>query len=218
MIHLNVLAEGKTEQQFFNMVLKPHLRRCGVVGKVRLINNCGGWNSYRAARRDLLRWARQDPEAWFTTMVDLYALPGDFPQAAGAANPYVRVAELEKAWGQDAAAEGLARFIPYIQLHEFEALLFADPWALDAQFFDQELAIARLAETAAAAGNPELIDDGPATAPSKRIIAAIRQYEGRKASAGPLTAALIGLPRLRAACRHFNDWVTTLERLPWLSP
>ena len=36
---------------------------------------------------------------------------------------------------------------------------------------------------------------------------------GQKASVGPLTAARIGLPRLRAACPHFGDWLARLEAL-----
>lgn len=218
MIRLNVLAEGKTEQQFFNLVVRPHLYRLGVGGKVRLINDHGGWNSYRAVKRDLLRWRRQDEAAWFTTMVDLYALPGDFPAVSRFEDPYARVAALEKAWFDDVQEEICGRFVPYVQLHEFEALLFADPQQLDWEFLEHDDAIANLVAVAERYDNPELIDDGPDTAPSKRIIDQIRQYRGRKASAGPLVASKIGLPRLRQRCRHFNEWIVKLEELALTPP
>ena len=60
-------------------------------------------------------------------MFDLYALPADFPGYAEArreVDPYGKVRILEDALGNDIADR---RFIPYIQLHEFEALILADP-------------------------------------------------------------------------------------------
>ena len=143
-------------------------------------------------------------------MFDLYRLPMDFPGYAGAAevpDPYTRVAMLE-----DALKEAIPdqRLVPYIQLHEFEALLFADPQTLEAQFPDRPSAIQQLVATPGAVDSPELIDDGQNTAPSKRIIGVIPEYESRKASAGPIVAAKIGLPVLQARCPHFREW---LERL-----
>ena len=61
--------------------------------------------------------------------------------------------------------------------------------------------------------SPELIDDGEQSAPSKRIIHEIPEYEGMKASAGPLIAEKIGLETLRVKCRHFGAWVSRMERL-----
>jgi hypothetical protein len=55
---------------------------------------------------------------------------------------------------------------------------------------------------------PEHIDQSKP--PSKRI-SAIPGYD--KPTAGALTAIEIGLPKLRAECAHFNDWIGRLERL-----
>ena len=59
--------------------------------------------------------------------------------------------------------------------------------------------------------NPELINDGPETAPSKRILKEIPEYD--KASAGVSVTSKIGLPQLRNRCRHFNEWLGQLENL-----
>ncbi|MCI5222848.1 MAG: DUF4276 family protein, partial [Candidatus Electrothrix sp. AR4] len=59
--------------------------------------------------------------------------------------------------------------------------------------------------------NPELINDSPATAPSKRILDEISEYD--KATAGVAVAEQIGLPMLRQKCRHFADWLVLLEQL-----
>ena len=61
--------------------------------------------------------------------------------------------------------------------------------------------------------NPELIDNGPETAPSKRIISIYPRYGDNKPTIGSMIAQEIGIDELKKACRHFNDWVTKLERL-----
>ena len=81
-------------------------------------------------------------------MFDLYALPVDFPgfeDAARTNQPYQRVQTLEDALGMDIADP---RFVPYIQLHEFEALLLSDPSMLDSQFHGYEDEIRNLVEMA----------------------------------------------------------------------
>lgn len=61
--------------------------------------------------------------------------------------------------------------------------------------------------------SPELINDGPTTAPSKRIIAEIPEYAFQKSTAGPLIAARIGLDVMRARCPNFGEWLGRLEAL-----
>jgi hypothetical protein len=60
---------------------------------------------------------------------------------------------------------------------------------------------------------PEEIDDGESTAPSKRIIKHVRQYEKSKPRVGAPAAAAIPLPLLRSRCPHFDSWIGTLEDL-----
>ena len=220
---LNFIVEGQTEERFVNTVLRDHFADQSIIAVAHCIttrrerraehlSHRGGVTTYKHARDDIHRWVQEDSSgnARFTTMFDLYGLPTDFPRYADAAevsDPYARVEILEAAMSE---VIGDRRFIPYIQLHEFEALLFANPQKLDTQFLDHPSALQQLVETASELGSPELVDDGPTTAPSKRITAAIPEYASRKASAGPIVAAKIGLPELQAKCRHFREW---LERL-----
>ena len=94
-----------------------------------------------------------------------------------------------------------------------KALLLADPAKLDLYFYEYEDGIARLVEMAEGFDSPELIDDGDVSAPSKRIIGEIREYEYWKASAGPIVADEIGLDTLRIRCKHFGEWLAKLEDL-----
>jgi hypothetical protein len=225
MIRLNVIVEGQTEEAFLHAVLEEHLAQREIFVAVRCVETSrdkkrhkifrGGLLDYRRARDDLFRWMKEDqrPEAWFSTMFDLYALPDDFPdygEARKQATSAKRVAALEQGFGQ---AVNHPRFVPYVQLHEFETLLFADLSKLDWEFLEHAPAIDRLNAVAAQFATPEDIDDGETTAPSKRIIDEIPDYAFRKSSAGPLVASKIGLPVLRQKCPHFRAWLERLEAL-----
>jgi hypothetical protein len=106
------------------------------------------------------------------------------------------------------------RFVPYLQLHEFEALILSDPTKFDVRFIEHQKGIQALIVECSSYQSPELIDDNETTAPSKRIIAKIPDYEGSKHSAGPLIAKQIGLTAIRQKCSHFDSWLTKLETLP----
>jgi hypothetical protein len=145
-------------------------------------------------------------------MIDLYRL-GQYPGAEKSLleSPYERVRRIE---AEMAIGLPNARFVPYVQVHEFEAFIFVDLDRLPEQFPDGEAdhAPARL-RSAVGDTAPELVNDGDQTAPSKRIVAEVPVYLNLKDVAGPQIAAAIGLPALRSTCPHFNDWVTTLESL-----
>ncbi|MFP4030762.1 MAG: DUF4276 family protein [Desulfococcaceae bacterium] len=233
-IRLHVIVEGETEERFVKNVLSSYLGERGVWASARRVLTSrnrrrgleyrGGFRrtgAYSTVQADICTWMKQDrnPEARFTTMFDLYGLPNDFPgtsEAAVEADPYRRVAVLEEALGADIRQErgNDNRFVPYIQLHEFEALILADPRRLDWEFLEHDEPIRRLTEMVEReGGNPELIDDGPTTAPSKRIIAEISEYANRKATAGPLVVEKIGMAALLRRCGHFREWVQKLENL-----
>ncbi|HUT24413.1 MAG TPA: DUF4276 family protein [Sumerlaeia bacterium] len=225
MIRLHLVVEGPSELGFAREVLKPYLAVRGVGVSPRCVETSrdrrtrkifrGGMLVYKHLKKDLTLWMKQDrsTDAFFSTMIDLFRVPDDFPgyvDAKRCADPYERVAQMEKALARDLSSR---RFVPYIQLHEFEALLLCDPTAFERSFPARGDAVRDLARIASAFDSPELIDDGDDTAPSKRIIHHIPEYEYQKGSAGPLVAKRIGADLMRAKCRHFNEWVTKLETL-----
>ena len=221
-VRLNFVVEGQTERRFIENILRPHLADKSVLVAARCVETrrsrgqkySGGIRNYAKAKRDIEHWMREDrnSDARFTTMFDIYALPEDFPgyeDARQKRNPYDRVRLLEGALGEDISDR---RFVPYLQLHEFEALLFSDPQKLEELFNGRNAEIGRLVRVAEQS-NPELINDGNETAPSKRIIREIPEYGSDKASSGPLVAEKIGLATLRQRCQHFDEWVGKLEAL-----
>ncbi len=105
----------------------------------------------------------------------------------------------------------MARFIPYVMMHEFEALLFSD-----CERFARGIGQPNLVKTLTAVrekyASPEEINDSPVTAPSKQVIGIFPKYE--KPFHGNVAALEIGLERIRTECPTFNDWITELEGLP----
>ena len=103
-----------------------------------------------------------------------------------------------------------ADFIPYVVMHEFEALLFSDcdGFALGVGQPDLASSFQAIRDRYE---SPEAIDDSPHTAPSKRIERILPAYQ--KPLLGNLAALQIGLPAMRAACPGFRRWLERLERL-----
>ncbi len=175
----------------------------------------GGLSTYLKAKKDIQTWIKSDnnQDCRFTTMFDYYALPKDFPGMELIKNitdPYEKIRILENALKTDIDDN---RFIPYIQLHEFESLIFVNPEMLETEYFDSSNGLSKLKQDLLSVKdqNPELINDNYETAPSKRIEAVIPDYD--KANIGSEIVALIGIEALRESCRHFNSWLQILENL-----
>lgn len=222
MIRVNVVVEGHTEEGFVKQVLYPYLfeRNIEMTPRLVLLKRSrrsvarGGIRNYAQPKWDIQQWMNQEKSAYCTTMFDLYALPTDFPGMSNIpprSTPHQRVQHLEQALSTDLGSP--RGFIPYLQLHEFEAILFSDVNILDyvlntltsVSKLDELLQIIEKFE------NPELIDDDPRTAPSKRLGNLYPTYDKRLF--GELVAETIGIDSIRAVCSHFNSWIERLEGL-----
>lgn len=225
MVRLYFYVEGQTEQEYASRVLTPHLAASGihVMGAVRAASgrkhghvSRGGGMRYQTMRNDLGNLLRQDAraDARFTTMFDLYALHDGFPGWDEAEKqrhiPRERVVTLERAFAADVDDP---RFIPHIQLYEFETILLCDPGHFALVYERSSAGITALQAAVAAATSPELVDDGETTAPSKRIVSQFPQYGGQKTTVGVELAHCVGIDTTRRLCTHFDRWLKTLESL-----
>jgi len=223
MARLFLFAEGQTEKMFAGNVLKPHLANLGVflqgatairTSEKKGIVYKGGGKSYERKRNHIKHLLDQDKarDAFFTTMIDLYGIQSGFPRLDEAEKlrhlPPERVKFLEQAFAEDVG--DTRRFIPYIQLHEYEAYLFSDPSRFRVIYIGREKDIEKL-HAIARRDTPESIDDYPNTAPSKRIRALFPDYQ--KPVMGVQIAEAIGLKGIRDKCPHFHTWVMRLEKL-----
>lgn len=225
MKRLYMTVEGQTEAAFASQVLARHLarhnvfllgtrfvglhsRRQGRIPRGGISNTCAHF------LRDVGNWMKQDrhSEARFTMMIDLYGLPIDCPgyeAAVAKASGRARAETLEQALVEYFDDQ---RFIPYLQCHEFEALVLAEPARIAGLY--PRLGGHRLTELlddCARFPGPEDINDGHYSHPKYRILKAEPNYEG--SVAGPLLAEEIGLDALRKRCPHFGQWLAQLEGL-----
>lgn len=215
MKRLLVLVEGQTEETFVNNVLAPHLASFQVWPAATCICTKrvqgrrafrGGIGSYGKVKNDLQLLLNSAPHA-VTTLFDYYGLPSDFPGSSAPGSATARVGQIEEAFGADIADP---RFIPYLMLHEFEAMLFTEPRVIGSVLLD-DTAGAVLETIAARRTSPEEINDGNETHPSRQITNYLPGYQ--KPLHGPQIAARIGIDAIRGKCPHFSQWLARLEAL-----
>jgi len=211
------LVEGQTEERFVNECLAPYLLERGLALKPTIVKTKrvmsgphvkGGVVSFQQVQRDLGHLLHDTHATVITTLLDYYALPAEFPgmadRAGGTAR--ARVEHVEAAW---AASVGDSRFVPHLVLHELEAWVYACPSRLEPWMFDDDQAIIpAIAAITDAHATPEDIDEGPDTAPSKRLLRVFTAYQ--KTVHGPIAIAAIGIERIRTACPHFARWLDDL--------
>jgi len=213
-----ILVEGQAEETFVREVLAPYLSKDGVYPIAKLATTKrvksgpdfkGGIVSYGKFKNDIVRLLGDTSAAIVTTMIDFYGLPTDFPgrRTLPTGSCYDQVAYLEREIGNDI---GHPRLLPYLALHEFEAMLFVAPEKI-AQAFPGTNKGGELTAIREQFHSPEEIDDDPHAAPSKRLEAIFPGYE--KPLHGPLVVLEIGIEQIRRECSHFNDWLARLERL-----
>lgn len=229
MIRLHFIVEGHAEEGFVKRVLVQEFAshnifidvRRVLTGRKGNIKFRGGLTNYEKLRNDILLWMKEDThsESRFTSMIDYYGLPTNFPglsDCLSLATAFDKVKCLETNFANDIQnamdmSGSLARFVPNIQLHEFETLLFSDIECFPRRFPCQHDELAELRSALIEFGHPEEINGGDHTHPSVRIRQAVRRYDKR--ADGIELASMIGLPAMRQKCPHFNSWIETLLQL-----
>lgn len=222
MARLLIHVEGQTEESFVNDVLAPHLSSFGyekigarLMGNSRQRANRGGVRAWPVVQKDIVNHLKEDDGCLATIMVDYYAMPPTWPGRQIAAT----VIFAQKARTvQDAISAAVCeemgsnfdgrRFIPYVMMHEFEALLFSDCDIFSASVGRYDLA-PKLQEIRMAFNTPEEINDRPDFAPSKRILGLMPEYQ--KPLHGILASLDIGLAVMRRECANFAAWLNALE-------
>lgn len=125
-----IIVEGQTEEEFIDECLKPHwidayglyyvqVRTLGVPG------HKGGNVSAERIRKDANLLLKQRPDALVTTLVDYYGIKTDLPdydQCQQLPTTDQRITCLEAGLSMLINSD---RFIPYLQKHEFESLIFS---------------------------------------------------------------------------------------------
>lgn len=210
-----IICEGQTEEEFVNTMLRPYFN-IHQIYDVRAIlmttskGHKGGDIKYDRLKFNIVKLLQREQDILVTTFIDFFRLKNDFPQfnvALNKNNKVERVAFLEQALSE---AINNPRFVPYIQLHEFEGLLFSSK---DGFEFLPDLKPGNLEKLILAVNekeNPEELNDGELTAPSKRLEQLIPGFDKNKPFYGGIIAKVNSIEAILERCHRFNSWVEIL--------
>jgi hypothetical protein len=204
-----IIVEGQTEVEFVNSTLREYFFKHNIFD-VRAIKiqtsktNKGGFVNYEHLKNDVLRILKQQKDVMVTTFVDYFRIPNNIPyyqKAMSFPSSYLKATELEKSIYSDI---GDIRFIPYIQVHEFEALLFS---SIDGftTFYNNPRIFKNIKQIIDNYPNPEDINDDLQMSPSNRLKQIIHDYD--KVLFGNIIALDIGINIIIEKCPRFNNWL-----------
>ncbi len=224
---VNVIVEGQTERAFVRDVLAPTLSAKEIylcptlIGKSGQIKG-GGDVRFERALTDIGQFLKQPNNTFVTTMFDYFRIDPAWPgqdevqkkiKTGAKLTPTQKAQILETATCNKVIqtypnANAQKRFIPYLAMHEYEAMLFSDADILSQQ---TGINLSTIQEILKKHGEPEAINDDLNLAPSKQILTHSPSY--LKVVMGRAIAEAIGIPTLRQKCSHFAQWLSKLENL-----
>lgn len=210
-----IICEGQTEEEFVNGILRPYFNSHQIYDVRPILMSTskahkGGDVKYARLKFNIDNLLNRETDILVTTFIDFFRLKNDFPKfedAQAIQNKIQKIQFLEQAFAE---AINNPQFIPYIQLHEFEGLLFASK---DGFEFLPDLKPASLKSLLSAVNekeNPEELNDGELTAPSKRLEQLIPGFDKNKPFYGGLIAEVNTIQAILKRCIRFNNWVETL--------
>lgn len=211
-----ILVEGQTEERFVKEVLYHHFLNKNISVEPIIITSSRKANGMKYKGGDVkfdkvINEIKKLLTSYETvsTLLDYYGINEDFKGYTESLSK--RTIGEKKETLEIALREEISnsKFIPYIQMHEFEALLFSDVepfiYVDEAPHLLKELKeIIKNFET------PEHINNSKETAPSKRIKKLYKSYQ--KVMDGTLIAQEIGLVKIREKCKLFDEWINQLEK------
>lgn len=219
MKRLVFIVEGYSELEFINQLVRAYFSSQHGFYNIEAFciqtstNHKGGFGKYSQLKTDIQRIIRGGKaNVVVTTFLDFFRLPNSVPQyQAMLQEPTIdnKIDLLEQGMKQDIGHEN---FVPYIQKHEFEALLFADNCGFEGLYnkyiSNQTQAIIDKYP------NPEDINNRPNTSPSKRLMKILEKHGERydKVTEGNLIAEDIGIAKMLEKCPRFKIWIETLAK------
>lgn len=213
-----IVCEGETEQGFCLNVLSPFfLKKEILIHAPRIKKSMGGIVKWPEIKKQIQKHLITEPSAKVTTFIDYYGIEKkhcfpDWELCEAEVDKFKRMEILENGMKEDIADELRYRFIPYIQLHEFEGLLFTNIEVIKECVPPSNLVgRVELKEIIDTHPNPELINNNKSTSPSHRLSRIINGYN--KIIYGSIIAEATGLTLIREKCLRFNNWIDEIENV-----
>lgn len=215
MKELLLICEGPTEIEFCKKLLVDHFKKFNInLSYILILHSDGGIVSWEILKKQIENHYNDNNEVFISTFIDYYGIYDhhkfiDWDKAENEPNKSLRMDILEA--GMKSDIDPNIKFIPYILLHEFEALAFSDYDVFEDIYESNEAKFGILKEICDSNPNPETINNGVKTAPSKRLAENIKRF--KKTSDSINITRQIGLQKIRSKCPRFNDWISKLETI-----
>ena len=198
MVRVGISVEGSTEERFMKMVLAPYLADKNIYITPISMNG-----DVKIAKVEFELKSILYNFDYVSTFYDFYGFKG---------KSEVETKETLEQKIEDIMHHTVRqKLIPYVQMYEFEGLLFSSSAALASNLGDVSLVNWADNILVQFNGDPERINDSTVTAPSKRLQGNTKY---RKTTHGPNIAKEIGIDGIRDKCAGFDDWLNRLENLP----
>ena len=212
-----IICEGETEREFCKNILAPYFIAKNIHIQSPLIKrSMGGVVRWSILKKEIQTYLLET-DVFVTMLIDYYGLyskyafPG-WTEAEKITDKVERMNFLESAMNEDIEDSARHRFLPYLQLHEFEGLLFNDIQVFYDQVPQNEIiGEPELVKTFQDYDNPEMINNNRETSPSHRLKRIIEGYN--KVLYGHYFAEAIGLDNIRAKSPRFNEWLGKIETI-----
>lgn len=206
------IVEGDTEISFIQKCIMPYLYQKGFTNPMnaqkiitnRKKNKKGGNVAFEYLKNDIERVAATR-NVLITTFLDFFRLPTDFP---GYTTDSLKIEQIEEAVRENISSIiDRAKFLPYIQRHEIEALMYTNMDGFN-YVVDKEESLNKLKEIINQYANPEDINSGSETAPLKRLM---KIFPYQKTTDGEIILEALPIDDIRSKCPRFNEWLENLE-------
>lgn len=215
MKRLIIVCEGPTEQEFCKNIIAPMLLKQAIVVEAPTVKHSnGGIVAWETLKRQI-EGHLKEKGAIVSMLIDYYGIKDSYQYPGWEASKAIDDKQQRMHFLFEQMKNGFPenvryRFIPYIQLHEYESLLFSDISVFEKTYGKKCVDEGLLQNALKQFHQPEMINNGPSTAPSKRIEHAVPSYE--KVLDGSYLAMEIGLKTMREKCKLFDAWIGTLEK------
>jgi hypothetical protein len=221
MKHLYIIVEGETELEFIKRLLIPHFNNKGINTHIQGIaisikGGGHGYNDVKHFNNTVKPVLHLKSEPIITTMIDYYGINStrkmpNYEDCMQLNSTDDKIACMQQELNRQVQAiKPYRHFIPHIQKHELETLLFVNPE--DGFDLEDDKIKEAVISVANEYPNVEEINHTPEGAPSKRLISIYSKYGHTYAKGADAVdiIELIGIDALLKACPHFNKWINHL--------
>lgn len=224
MRNLIFIVEGQTESEFVNRIIKPYFVSKGLqdhqIRSIIITMSGGGhgFNNIEHFKNTIRPVLYQKDEPIITTFIDHYGinseqkLPG-YCECIKELDVEKRIQQMESQLNKIVQEiKDYRFFIPYIQRHEFETLLFSNP--SEGFSLENDRIRESIISLCSAFFSIEDINCTPQGAPSKRIdkIYSENSKSYNKVVDGVDIAELTTLKTILEKCPRFKSWIEQLIR------